>query len=43
MAGKREQNKVAKCVKSSLLTILTVSGVIGGGVIGFILKSSKEK
>uniref|UniRef100_A0A1B6E9F2 Amino acid transporter n=1 Tax=Clastoptera arizonana TaxID=38151 RepID=A0A1B6E9F2_9HEMI len=41
MAGDR--NKVQKCLKSNFLTIFTVAGVIGGGVLGFVLKSSKEE
>lgn len=43
MAPQSRSQKVKKCVSSNLLTLLTVGGVVGGGVIGFTLRASKAK
>lgn len=34
---------IRKCLKSNLLTLLTVAGVISGVVVGFILRASKNE
>lgn len=35
--------EVRKCLKTNLLTLLTVIGVIGGVVLGFILRATKNE
>jgi len=41
MAQQTRAQKVKKCVSGNLLTMLTVGGVVGGGIIGFTLRASK--
>ncbi|XP_046678205.1 LOW QUALITY PROTEIN: excitatory amino acid transporter 3-like [Homalodisca vitripennis] len=41
MAPQTRGQKVRKCITNNLLTMLTVGGVVGGGVIGFTLRASK--
>lgn len=40
---KSTKNKLTSCLCTNLLTILTVSGVILGGVLGFILREVREE
>lgn len=35
-------NKLTKCLRTNLLTLLTIVGVIGGAGLGFILRSSSD-
>lgn len=39
----RKQNKVVGCLKTNLLTILTIGGVIAGGALGFILRAVRDE
>lgn len=39
----RSGHHLRKCLKTNLLTILTVVGVIGGVVLGFILRASRNE
>lgn len=39
----RKQNKVVGCLKTNLLTILTIGGVIAGGALGFILRAARDE
>lgn len=36
------ENRVRSCIRGNLLTMLTVLGVVGGCVLGFILRFSRE-
>lgn len=40
-AGKR--NKAIGCLRTNLLTILTIGGVIAGGALGFILRAARDE
>lgn len=37
------RNKVVSCLRTNLLTILTIGGVIAGGALGFILRAVREE
>ncbi|XP_054285387.1 excitatory amino acid transporter 1 isoform X3 [Macrosteles quadrilineatus] len=41
MAPQTRAQKMKKCFGENLLTMLTVAGVVGGGVLGFTLRASK--
>lgn len=41
-AKERPKNKVLSCMRTNLLTILTIGGVIAGGVLGFILRAVRD-
>lgn len=36
-------NKVVACLKTNLLTILTIAGVVAGGALGFILRATRDE
>lgn len=38
-----KQNKTIGCLRTNLLTILTIGGVIAGGALGFILRAAREQ
>ncbi|KAF5273252.1 hypothetical protein FQA39_LY07583 [Lamprigera yunnana] len=39
----KKPNKIRGCLRSNLLTILTVSGVVCGGILGFLLRQFSEQ
>lgn len=39
----KKQNKAVGCLRSNLLTILTIGGVIAGGALGFILRAARDE
>lgn len=40
---KPQGNKVLRCLRTNLLTILTVGGVVAGAVLGIILRAAREE
>ena len=38
-----KKTKIQNCVKTNLLTILTVSGVVCGGLVGYLLRQFREE
>lgn len=42
-SDKPQGNKVLTCLRTNLLTILTVGGVVAGAVLGIILRSVREE
>lgn len=41
--AKENNYQLRSCLKSNLLTLLTVGGVVGGVVLGFVLRASKDE
>lgn len=38
-----KKNKTVKCIRTNLLTILTIGGVVAGGALGFILRAARDQ
>lgn len=38
-----DRNKIVRCIKKNLLTILTVVGVVGGTAVGLLLRAMSSK